>query len=146
LQGTNILEIRFLEFSLESFIPALMHGIFLEVIDGIDNLISSGGAGSSSTVSTTVVTSSLLGHRMSQRLSPNECHWEGYLSETFLRFSAGTLVDAVATSAAPLLRLTPNTASNVVCTAARGGMMVVVGRLVSLVRRVGDSLRDYDSN
>ena len=43
LQGTYVLEIRLLEFSLESFIPALVHGILLEVIDRIDNLISSRG-------------------------------------------------------------------------------------------------------
>ena len=83
------------------------------------------GIGSSATASTTVVTSSLGKHRVNQRSPANECRGEGYLSETFLRFFAGALPDAVASSAAVLLDLTPNTASKVLCTAGRGGMMVV---------------------
>lgn len=84
-----------------------------------------GGTGSSATVSTTVDTSSLPGHHTNQRLSTDERRGEGYLSDTFLRFFAGALPDAVTTSAAVLFDLTPNAASKVVCTAARGGMVVV---------------------
>ena len=40
---TYVLEIWFLEFSLESFIPALVHGVLLEVVDVIGNFISSRG-------------------------------------------------------------------------------------------------------
>jgi len=83
-----------------------------------------GWIGSSATVLTTVVTSSLLGDRTNQYLLTKERRGEGHLSETFLRFFAGVLPDAAATSAATFLDLTPNTASKVVCTAARGGMVV----------------------
>jgi len=84
------------------------------------------GVGSSATVpttvSTTVVTSSLSEHRVNQKPPKNERGEEGYLSETFLRFLAGVLPDAAASSATVRLDLTPNAASKVVCTAGRGGM------------------------
>ena len=40
-RGTHVREIWFLEFSLESFVPALMHSILLETVDAVDNFISS---------------------------------------------------------------------------------------------------------
>lgn len=83
-----------------------------------------GRTGSSATVSTTVDTSSLPVHHTDQQLPTNERLGEGYLSDTFLRFFAGVLPDAAATSAAALLDLTPNAASKVVCTIGRGGMVV----------------------
>lgn len=42
-RSTYVLEIWFLEFSLEGFIPALVHGVLLEVVDIIDNFISGRG-------------------------------------------------------------------------------------------------------
>jgi len=39
-RATYVLEIWFLEFSLESLIPAFVHGALLEVADTIDNFIS----------------------------------------------------------------------------------------------------------
>lgn len=44
-KGTHVLEIRFLEFSSESFVPALVHSIFLEVVDVVDNFIPGGRNG-----------------------------------------------------------------------------------------------------
>lgn len=82
------------------------------------------GIGSSATVSTTVVTSSLTEHGTNQQLSTDGCGEERYLSETFLRFFAGVLPDAATTSAILLLDFTLNAASNVLCTAGRGGMVV----------------------
>jgi len=42
-RGTDVLEIWFVEFSLESFIPGCVHGVLLQVVDPIDNLIPSSG-------------------------------------------------------------------------------------------------------
>ena len=128
LQGTHVLEIWFLEFSLESLIPALVHGVLLEVIDGIDSLISSQGStfysNSSLKNSWNFLTIRALYESVA---SINGRRGEGYFSETFLRFSAGMAPDVAATSAAPLFGLTANTASKVVCTAARGGIVAVGG-------------------
>ena len=43
LRCTHVLEVCFFEFSLESFIPCRVHGVLLQVVDAIDNLISSDG-------------------------------------------------------------------------------------------------------
>ena len=43
-RGTYVLEIWFFEFSLESFIPGRVHGVLLQVVDAIHNLISSDGS------------------------------------------------------------------------------------------------------
>ena len=43
-RGTHVLEIWFFEFPLESFIPARIHSVLLEVVDAIDDLVSSHGS------------------------------------------------------------------------------------------------------
>jgi len=82
------------------------------------------GMGSLATVSATASASSLSELHVNQQLLKNGLYRKGYLSETFLSFFAGVLPDAAATSAIPLLDLTPNAASKVVCTTVRGGMVV----------------------